>query len=329
MSDANQIEQLIAPYEPQLPLDQLVEEVNRIFHEVDARYYDDAQAGMHKQLAPMWAQMIKITTERTVQRPWNIIDFGCGTGFASSQILDHIPADDINQLVCYDPSQSMLAVCREKISPRLPASIFLNQRDQLAEYGPFNLFVTNSVLHHLPLGYEAIHELTPFLADDAVWIASHEPSQRFYRNEECVSYMKTFQQEYKWRRYLQPNKYINRLKRMMGYEVEPYEEAAKKVVQAGVFKRQPPIQIIGQLVDFHVPQFERADDAQLGFDIQAIEQSLAPQWRLIWDESYNFIGGANHEARLSSRWRKINRELAEKYPQDGASFSAVWQRASI
>ena len=117
---------------------------------------------------------------------WRILDFGCGTGFASEQILRHLPAEQIASLVCYDLSSAMIDRCREKIAPRFPAAQFTSDASSFESGEPFDLLLTNSLLHHLPDPQATLRQLTKRLAPGALWLAGHEPSSRYYKNPECL-----------------------------------------------------------------------------------------------------------------------------------------------
>lgn len=135
-----------------------------------------------------------ITKADITPRPggWRILDFGCGTGFASEQILRHLPAEQIASLVCYDLSSEMIDRCREKIAPRLPTAQFTSDAASLESGEPFDLLLTNSLLHHLPDPQATLRQLTDRLALDALWLAGHEPSSRFYKNPDCLKLFRRY-----------------------------------------------------------------------------------------------------------------------------------------
>src|SRR5205823_5403176 len=125
--------------------------------------------------------------------------FGCGTGFEARQLLQNIPVSDIAALTCYDPCPEMLEKCRAKITPLFPDTMFCSSLEEaLTPNAPYTLLVTNSVLHHLPDVTLTISNLLPLLDPDAMWLAGHEPSLRFYKNIECVKNLEAYLQERRW-----------------------------------------------------------------------------------------------------------------------------------
>src|SRR5947209_6779504 len=164
--------QLLVPFGPRLPLPELVYEVNRLFHACEARDYDRRHTEIHEQLPAMWRQMIEVAVGNPPKGGWTILDFGCGTGFATTQLLQNLPTAQIRRLVCFDPAPEMLARCRTKIAARFAHVEFISDLSALA-LGPsrFNLLATNSVLHHLPDPFATMREVEQLLAAGCVWLA--------------------------------------------------------------------------------------------------------------------------------------------------------------
>jgi hypothetical protein len=103
------------------------------------------------------------------------------------------------------------------------------------------------------------------------------------------------------------------------------KRTARAALERGLFGRLPSPTMIDRLVDFHVAH--SADEAKLGrgFDYAQMQRDFAPAWQPRWFRSYSFMG-TQYEATLPVAWQQTCRDLAEKYPQDGANFCAVWQR---
>lgn len=151
MSNVEFMNQLLAPYGPQLPLDQLVEQVNKLYHTAEARDYDEKHTEIREQLPSLWREMIRVAEDQCQHREYRILDFGCGTGFAAEQLLEVLPRECVSALACYDPCSAMLRCCRTKLAPRFPDAVFCDDLKQLPfTSSPFNLLATNSLLHHLP-----------------------------------------------------------------------------------------------------------------------------------------------------------------------------------
>jgi SAM-dependent methyltransferase len=326
MANAEYIGRLLRPYQPRRPIAELVVEVNKIYHAFEARDYDRRHPEVTRQLPPLWQEMISHATRVGPSTAWRILNFGCGTGFEAEQLLRTLPRESVVQLTCYDPAPEMLERCRAKIGPLYPAALFCSDlRAVPSGPKPFNLLATNSLLHHLPDPVVTIGSLLPLLAPDAIWLAGHEPSNRFYRNGECLRVYECFQVNHQWRRFLVPRNYVRAFKERLGFRGIPAQQAAREAHRKRLFGRVPPPWLIVRLVDFYVANSSEEASSGRGLDFEAMQRDLAGTWKLRWMKSYAFMG-PYFEGHLPRRWLRASRALSEKYPLDGANFCTVWQR---
>jgi SAM-dependent methyltransferase len=308
----------LAKFEPQIPLTPLVEQINNIYHSFDATIYDREHPEIHELLPSIWAEMISILPPRT---GWRVLDFGCGTGFESIQLLRAL-SDRVRKLVCYDPSKEMLGQCRSQLRG-VPAALFSSRFEELENLGPFDLLLTNSLLHHLPEIRRTMDSLLPILTSDSIWLAGHEPSARFYRNDRCVRFLGQFAQHHKWSRFFKGKSYISKLRNT--FRPNPVHATAEAAFRRGLFKKKPSSLIIDRIVDFHVPHsVDEVADGR-GFDFEQMRVDFAKDWQLSWVKTYSFLGPFK-PSDAPKRWLRRSHELAERYPNDGANFCAVWFR---
>lgn len=319
--------ELLEPYKPQMPIEQLVVEVNKLYHAFEAKDYDNRHPEVCKQLPALWGEMVYSALALKQQPNWRILDFGCGTGFASAQLIQHLVPDSITHLTCYDSSPEMLEQCAIKIRPLFPQAVFCSDiQSLLASERQYNLLATNSVLHHLPDPAATLTDLLPILSANAIWLAGHEPSSRFYKNSVCQREYTRFLKQPRWRRFSSPKLYLYLLKQRLGLVSNPAMQTAKEAVRCGLFLRKPPTRLIGLLVDFHVAHSVKEAQAGRGFDFELLQDVLAPAWQLAWVKTYSFMG-SYYEGYISRKWSSVSWELASLFPNDGANFCSVWQRA--
>jgi len=320
------MDKFIAPYRPTVPLDQLVEHVNRFYHAVEAAHYDERHPEIHRFLPPIWREMIHRLLATRSSAQWSILDYGCGTGFEAEQIVRNFPTDRIARLTCYDPSPEMLAVCREKIGPLCSRAVFTSRRDDLINgAGQFNLLSTNSLLHHMAKPWEMINDLLPLLTDDAMWLQGHEPSRRFYDNAECLELFQAYVRMSRWRRWICPSKYFFRLNRLLRPGADPATAASRESYRLGLFGHKPPARVMGRLVDFHVAHSAEEAGVGKGFDFHEMEKQFGTHWRLALVTTYSYMGD-RPEYSLPERWKRAAAELKLKHPDDGSNFSCIWRR---
>ena len=286
MNAASFMSQVLMPFGPRLPLERLAEEVNKLYHAVEARAYDSRHPEILCQLPPIWGQMVKFTTKTHPDKRWDVLDYGCGTGFASQQLLNLMPTNSIRSLTCYDPSPEMLDRCRVKIGTR--GTAFLSSPQGLSHVTTrFNLLVTNSLLHHLTNPLESIEGFSMLLTEDAVWLAGHEPSRRFYQNANCLSVYNDYVRSRRLGKFLKLGNYIRFLQSKIS---SPAAHAARKSYRNRLFERKPSAFAIGRLVDFHVAH--SCDEAMSGrgFNVEEMMEGLKGEWALAWLKSYSFMG---------------------------------------
>ncbi len=321
------LEDILKPYQPQLPIDELILAVNKLFHEFEAKDYDRIHPEIHQQLPPIWHEMLNLAIGSAETSVWRILDFGCGTGFEAEQVIKKLPLGSIVELTCYDPSPEMLAYCRAKIAPLLPKTNFTTDLNLLggSDEKRYNLLLTNSLLHHLPDPIITINNLLPLLTEDAVWLAGHEPSSRFYKNPECVQIYNEFEQEQTWKKFLSLSRYVYAIERLVGLKIHPLDRAATAAFNRGLFKQQPPRMAIDRIVDFHVAHSSTEADSGRGLDFEIMEQKLLDRWQLEWVKTYSFMG-SHYDGDLPQKWLQRSQEIAKAAPKDGANFCTVWQR---
>jgi SAM-dependent methyltransferase len=311
---------MLHEFEPQLPLQVLVEELNKIYHATEARGYDRMHPEIHASLPARWTEMLSRLPHRET---WKVLDFGCGTGFEASQTLLALNGN-VERLTCYDLSPEMLARCRRRIGSS-PNVSFLSEFSEIAASGPYDLLLTNSLLHHLPNVESTIAALIPCLSSDAYWLAGHEPSARFYRNDKCCGTLKQYSRQRRWLKYLEPRAYIGTLRKLARLDPDPLKATTRAAFKQGLFKKMPTEILVSRLVDFHVAHSEDEANDGRGFDYEDLRALWKGKWSLELVKTYSFLGFVK-EASASRRWQRKARQLATEFPNDGANFCCVWKR---
>lgn len=317
-------------YGPTRPTASLVAELNRLYHEFEADNYESNHPEIFVQLPPLWhemcAQAIRLLGNQ--DEKLRILDFGCGTGFEAQRCLAEFRPDQIERLVCYDPSKEMLHRCRQGLKGSSYRVEFVADLGELSEQADgFNVLLTNSVLHHMMEPIQTIRDLARLLSDSAVWLCGHEPSRRFWENPECRELLRSYHSVQQLRRWISPQRYARRLARWAGIRELPEDYAARRAFEESIFERKPPARLVSSLVDFHVISSERQLTVDKGLDFENLQAGFAGQWELVWRRTYSFFG-PHYEGQVPELWRRYARTLAERFPDDGANCCLVWRRVA-
>ena len=310
--------QWLREYEPQLPLDRLVERINELFHSFDAAHYESEHPEIFQALPPLWKEMIAQLPER---EEWTVLNIGCGTGFEAAQVVQHIPKG-VKQLACFDPSPEMLARCRERLKP-VSFATFDTRLEEACSRGPFDLLITNSLLHHLPNLSRTLEAVLPALSPGAWWLAGHEPSARFFRNPHALRFLDEYSRYYRWGKFFRPRVYATKIRILLGRH--PLCATARAAVERGWFKKVPSALVIDRLVDFHVLRGPQEISEGRGLDFVQMQERLAADWSLRWVSTYSFFGPFKI-SDAPRRWVERSQRLAQQFPRDGANFAMVLSR---
>lgn len=327
MSDDSHLARLLNPFGPTRPVADLVVDINLLYHAVEAVSYDDSHPEIFGQLPALWTSMLEQAVALLPGGPLTVVDYGCGTGFASSQALALLGEQRIKQLVCYDPSPEMLARCKERLKGWGGAPILYCTSEDEWDSGRVprvDLLLTNSLLHHLPDPIAMARGIRARMGDNAVWIAGHEPSARFYGNPECIAVWKGFERERLRARYLSPRAYWGGILRKLGLGSDPASVAARQAFAQGWFRRKPDPVTIGLIVDLHVAHSPAEVQDGRGLDYEKMANQLDGCFSVHEMTSYSFLG-PTPEVSAPLRWQQQCSDLARRYPRDGANFCVVWR----
>ena len=236
----------------------------------------------------------------------------------------------------------MIDRCREEICAAVPGgAIHVRMRPRWRTGGPFDVLLTNSLLHHLP-----DPQATIAAADGATRSRrplagrGHEPSSRYYKNPECLRPVPTdtsraaqesVAAQYWWRGIFPSRQHGE----PGGVRPSPNYESPKRLaaraphIKQGLFGRRPTPHVIDRLVDFHVAHSAAEAAAGRGFDIDRLQAETArANGNSVWEFSYWYMGTVA-ESRLAVEWRP---KPADDWPTSSLATApnlcALWRRAA-
>ena len=168
-----------------------------------------------------------------------------------------------------------------------------------------------------------MRSLLPCLSDNAVWLAGHEPSARFYRNHECMQLFVKYRRFREYAKWFVPGNYAAKLRLLL--RRSPLSATADVAFRRGLFLKRPSPAVIDRIVDFHVAR--SVDDVAdgRGLDVPTMQTWFQHDWHLHWSKTYSFLGPYPF-VRTPRRWKKRAYMLERQFPSDGANVCMVWRR---
>ncbi|HQH73977.1 MAG TPA: class I SAM-dependent methyltransferase [bacterium] len=304
--------------------------MNKIYHDMEAQQYENEHPEIFEQLPPLWEEMIQTALDHLSGDSVRILDFGCGTGFEIRQFLRNCRKLTIDKITCYDLSHGMIKKCQENLKSLDLDIEFTLDFNALKKIQPYNVFLTNSLIHHLPNYVETIDQLTDLLSNDAVWLAGHEPSTRFYQNVVCRQYAQKCAWSMRIRKLFHPRDVTDFLLAKAGLYNYRFNrgfiyDVAETAYREGLFLNQPSPVVIGRLVDFSVAHSQEEIAAGRGLDFEILQEQFQNHWKMVMLKTYSFMG-VYYEKNIHPKYQKIAQELSLRYPNDGNNFSCVWKR---
>lgn len=315
-----------------LPLDDFVTIVSNAYHEVEAPFYDEVRSELLQMLIPVLESFLSKSLGSLPGNQLQAVDVGCGTGFASVRLMERARAR-MGELVCVDLSPHMLERCRQKLKGNPKVHFLLGGVEALGDQeAGFDLVISCSVVHHMLQVPSFLARVSRLVKPGGFYLMLHEPSRRFYRNPACNALMvecSARARKRPWHRYVDPRAYVRTVRRMIQWRgLSPTQEQTSRLLQErGVTERPLRDEEIAVLVDVHAPPLrpEEWPGWQGGLDAAELKANFVSALTLVEFRSYGFLGPLYKDRVPRQCWQKAQR-LAERFPEDGANFCALWRK---
>jgi ubiquinone/menaquinone biosynthesis C-methylase UbiE len=302
---------------------ELIKKINLVFHEEEARTYDERHPEILRAERTRWREIARIVDRHltSLGRPAVLVDLGTGTGFVPSAVLPVLREAD--RLICTDISPNMIERARRLISavaPKAHVDFCIADLEQFDPGVGVDIFTINSTLHHIFSPSAVLERIAARLNRGGLLIIAHEPNKRFISN---MVLRRLFTSGSAVRRLLRGVRTILtqtsvdhlRLQRMV------YERLLREqVIKADDGWISP--ENLQRFVDVHSPTATGRLDVEEGFD-PADLHPMFEQWQCICFDTWNFA-----PALGDWRGRPLVEGLLKKlYPRDGLLFSIVLQKS--
>lgn len=307
------------------PLSDLVKQVNKIFHDVEADFYDARHPEIIGYERDLIAQTADVLWQHFGDVPQLIcVDIGTGTGFVPATFagLCKQRRKTIRWILC-DISLSMLQNARSKLQKsgaQVTGCIVMDAERLPLARSTVDVITVNSVLHHLPRPDEFLAQCFDLLHLEGLLIVSHEPRLGYYRSllwsvAKLVQYIMFA---------------VNRLRAFLwrervmssGSEDSFWMQVESKLRAVGITNLSR--QRIKRLVDFHSPTAGGSLDPRRGIDVGGL---LTDGWEILEMRTYAHLGKLALKRSKHRLLRYIDRMLASVFPQAGSLFCFVARKA--
>ena len=307
--------------------------VSNVYHAVMAETYADQIHDMFRSSGSRqnFRQALCFAKER-LSRPPVVLNLGCGAGYDFEVLREVFSRDEVAEVLCLDPSPEMLELAGRG-AEGYPCRFLVGEIGEALDNAPYDLIITHSLVHHIPDLMSFFLAIDRLVASGGIYVMGHEPNRRFWNNRECRTVLEEYekqQRRYKgFIKYLNPNRYLGRLKRALRLQEDEGWEARvnARLRQDHRLKGNLTCQEIWRLVDIHVPDpFDGDFSIGLnGFEHEELQAQYLPDWNLESFTSWGYLG-LHNSAEVSGPWQSASASLAEKYPDDGSNFAAVWRK---
>lgn len=318
MNTVKLINDFLNEYNIKFTAHDFVEITSNVYHKFEAEKYDYSHYSIELSI-PYWRKTL-IELEVLLQKKDNLrmLDFGCGTGFATEQVLNSSLKDKFSKIICYDLSPDMIQICNQKFNT-INSIEYLSDRSGFEnlknETGKFDVIICNSLIHHILDHKELFKVFKDSLTENGIVIIGHEPNKNFYQN-------KTLQRVSNiYRLYKKAMAKLGSFFTTMSITIEDSDVCKltyDKLIEKEYITETFPKYIIQKFIDIHVPMntLKKQPWGELGFNKDFFKISSENNLQVINQISYNHI--KDQQAYKSLLWRAIAKILQKIYPNDGA-----------
>lgn len=322
MSTIKEIELFLKSKNVKTPVREFVGITSNIYHKFESEIYDSCHFSIELSI-PHWQKVLN-NLEIKNNKSLNILDFGCGTGFVTNQIIKSCFFNDNINITCYDLSPDMIEVCKSKFS-KYPNINYLSNTEGFEilknKIGKFDVIMCNALIHHILDHKKLFRAFDDALVENGILIIGHEPNKNFYNNAvlQKVSYVFRIQK-----------KIIRKLKKVFqsknststDISLMTYEELLNRKLIDSSF----PKELIQKLIDIHVPMstLNKQPWGELGFDVDFFKRESENKFVVKDQVSYNHI--KDQQAYKYFFWNNVSKVLANFYPKDGADVIYILKK---
>jgi hypothetical protein len=258
--------------------------------------------------------------EAAVTPSTRILAVGCESGFAGRR--SGYAEDVIRTIYC----PGKVEVDRLEVSPCL----LRHWREHAGNYPRYRLVVSHSLLHFIHYLKSFCDLIQSLIVPGGEYLMANEPNARFWKNPECLQALKTMDEaehrHNRLRRAFNPQRYISKALTAIRGKKADFETRINRELKTVLGLRgELTLKEVERIADPYLPDpqtggFSFGAD---GFDPQDLEATLLSGLKARSVRSSGYLRRDNIAA-IPPLWRRLDQQLAARYPKDGVSLSILW-----
>jgi ubiquinone/menaquinone biosynthesis C-methylase UbiE len=314
---------------------ELVVEVNKVFHELDAVQYSSEHGEIFVDELSRWRK-IGSKFKDWFSDPKQVLDIGTGTGFVPYAISEFL--DEHDSITCVDVSREMLLQCENRLNSiglKASASYFLSDGNELPlEPLRFDLITLNSVIHHLPSPVAYLESISKRLKPQGVLVIAHEPNSNHAKSKIHVLAKKIFRRgpiihwPFKFFRKVfrrnQKTKFdlVGAKQSVSEYEARVLSNVRKIVADFDLLIPIETLDDVWAITDLHDFRWISPFHLAGGLSMHSLLRNI-PELEMISFETYSHLHKLGDNSFRGRIWEKV---LGLVAPNSGSTFCAVIKR---
>jgi ubiquinone/menaquinone biosynthesis C-methylase UbiE len=302
--------------------------VNVVFHDVEAGVYDRVHDEMWKSLRPIVGRLADdALTSGPVGTGLVLADIGCGTGLATTLLLETALGSRVERLELVDTSSEMLARCRRRQSVWRRPAVFRTGGIEALNDSSVDAVVASSLLHHVPDVTSFCAHVDRVLRPGGVFLHLQDPRSGSGDDRPLVERRRELAEtrgrtsfRAGWPRVLRLP--FSAWNRALQWRKSAYlREVNRRLIQARAIRYPMTNSEIWSVTDIHVEGLPYAvGDGISRADLQVGLHAFANiSWR-----TYSFYG--EMASKLPADYAERERDFFERDDPSGASVAGVWAK---
>lgn len=302
--------------------DELVREINRVYHEAEAAIYDVQHPEIFSRERKTWESLAAYLPKS--EHGISILDVGSGTGFVPDMLRAFLTERDTVTL--FDVSPRMLELAKKKLEGNVALSIFVVSEGEDLPFANnvFDAVTLNSVLHHIPDTAVFFGEARRVLKPGGVLMIAHEPNQLFFQNAFLCSVLWVLQKYAGFRARILRLFFPRRKHPSPSPYAGVYARVNDHLRSLGLVHGNISSEEIQKYVDVHSPTAGSVVDSAKGFVSSELMRRYLPNYETLYARTSSHMGKIDPTG--SRIFAALDGLLGRLFPRAGSSFSVVFRK---